>query len=155
MVGVDAEMAIDRRQEISGGTSAFDGFFATLVGGPDNPTGWDAAASPEIGEGLMPVVSPWLLGSGGELARAFAGAGTVVDFGRAAKLSGDDHQDSLVQSALVDVFNQRRDGLVIGRCAESQGIEDVMIHGVVIPGFVSAALWPAQANGENFHAGFH
>ena len=60
-------------------------------------------------------------------------AGDIADSRRAAKLACDDDQYPLVETSLVDIFNQRRDRLIKVRGTVSDRFEDMVIHGVVVP----------------------
>jgi hypothetical protein len=59
--GIDAQVVVDRRQEISGAADSFDGILAAFVGRSDKASGFDAAASPNVGERSRPVISAGLL----------------------------------------------------------------------------------------------
>ena len=48
MRGVDAEVMVDRGEEVTGGTNSFDGIFAAFVGGTDDATGFNSTPGPYV-----------------------------------------------------------------------------------------------------------
>ena len=58
----------------------------------------------------------------------------------------------LVESARVDVLDQRGDGVVVGRHAEAQRVELVLVHRVIVPVVHATAERAAQAAGDDLDA---
>ena len=56
-----------------------------------------------------------------------------VDFRCASELTGDNQEGAFVESALVEVFDERRDGLVVGGDAPAGVVEDVAVDRVAVP----------------------
>ena len=54
---IDAEVVVDRRQEVMGRATAIDHGLGTAVCGPDNLAGPNPAAKPDIREGGRPMVA--------------------------------------------------------------------------------------------------
>ena len=61
--GVNAEVAVNRRQKIAGRAHPRYDFFTTLVRSTNHASSLDTTAGPKIGEGARPVVAPRLDGS--------------------------------------------------------------------------------------------
>src|SRR4051812_46614658 len=57
---VDAQVAVDRRQEVVGADAAVGHLLAAAVGGPDDLAGVEAAAGPDHRVGQRPVVAAGL-----------------------------------------------------------------------------------------------
>src|SRR5262245_38910258 len=136
---INAEVVIDSGQEITGATDLIDGILPSFVGSSDKAAGLDAAAGPDVGKRARPMVSAGLQTASRGAGIAGTGAGLIVDFRRASKFTRDDDQHTVVQAPLVDILDQGRDGLIEGSSAESQGIENMNIDGVVVPVLDSAA----------------
>ena len=152
---VDAQVMVDGRQEVAGPADPFDGVFAAFVGGADEASGGDPAAGPDVGKAARPVIAAGLHGAGRGAGVAGPGAGGVTDLGRAAEFAGHHDQHALVKSACVDVFDQRRDRLIVGWRPEFHGVEDMVIDGVVVPVLHPATQGAAQAGRQHIDAGFH
>ena len=60
----------------------------------------------------------------------------------------------MVESSLVDVFDQSRDGLVVDLGSESQSVEDVMVDRMIVPVPHPSAQRSTQAGGKNFDPSF-
>jgi hypothetical protein len=61
----------------------------------------------------------------------------------------------LIETTVEDVFDQRRDGLIVRVGTKPQRVEHVVVDGVVVPVADSAAEWPAQLGGDDVDAGLH
>src|SRR5690606_6233638 len=94
-----------------------------------------------------------LEGAGRGARVAGPGAAVEADLRGAAEFAGDDDEDALVETAGVDVLDQRGDGAVVVRHAEAQGLELVLVHGMVVPVADAAAEGTAQAAGDDLDAG--
>ena len=77
LLRINAQMVVDRGQEIAGPGNAINRVLATLVTGTDDTTGLDTAACPEIGEGTGPMIAPRLNGPGRAARDASPGAGNL------------------------------------------------------------------------------
>ena len=76
-----AEMGARPESRVTGRTTVLvvgDGF-AALVGRANNAASLNAAARPQIAEGLRPMITPRLCGAGGTAAIPAAGAAVVTD----------------------------------------------------------------------------
>ena len=85
---------------------------------------------------------------------ACSGAGRIADFRSPTKLAGHNYQYPLVQAALVDVFDQRRDRLVISFRSEPHCIKHMMVHGVVVPVVDATTECTAETGRQYFNTGF-
>src|SRR5688500_15194065 len=97
---------INRGEEIAGAAGALDDVFAAFVGGADDAARLDAAAGPDIGESSRPVIATGLHGARRGAGIARAGAAVEADLRGAAKLAGDDYEDTFVQATRVDVLDE-------------------------------------------------
>src|SRR5262249_51930856 len=113
--------------------AAFDDFFAATVGGADDLAGLNSPADPDHGICRRPVVATGLDGSGRTAGDAAAAAGYVRDARRPPEFAGDDDQDSAIETAIINVFNECCDRLVEDRRAEFYRLETVMIDGMIVP----------------------
>jgi len=148
-------MMVDRRQEVAGTTTSFDGIFAPFVGRADDSAGFETTSSPEVGESSGPMISSGLLGSSRSAGIPGTGAGGMFDFRRSTEFTGDDYEDPLVETTFVDILDQGGDGLIVCIGTEAHGIEDVVIDGVIIPVADTATEGPIQAGGEDFDSGLY
>src|SRR5690606_30368738 len=85
---VDAQVLVDRREEVARRADALDRVFSLFVGRTDDAAGLDAAAGPDVGEGPRPVVAAGLFGARRCAGVAGAGAGLVIDLGGTTELAG-------------------------------------------------------------------
>jgi len=92
--GIDAQVMVDRGQEIARAAATVDGVFASFVRRADESTGLDAATGPQVREGAWPMVSSRLLGAGGGTRVANARARLIIDQRRATEFAGD-HRPAL------------------------------------------------------------
>src|SRR4051794_12097328 len=104
-------MSVNRREEVAGRVEAVFHVLAVLVGGADDAAGLDAAAGPQLGERVGPVVAAGLHGSGGLAGNAAPGAGFGGDLRSPAKFTRDADEHTLVEPARVDVLDKRGHGL--------------------------------------------
>ena len=111
-VVVDADGSVEAGDEVAGAEGAVFGFGSVGDGGADDLAAANAAAGEYGGGGSGPVAS----------------AGVLVDARGAAELAkrGDEHSVDL--AALRQVFDQRRQRLVVGR----QSLAQVLFDGVVV-----------------------
>jgi hypothetical protein len=65
---IDAEVVVNRGEEVAGVAGALDHVFAAFVAGADDAAGLDAATGPDVGEGARPVIAARLQRAGGPLA---------------------------------------------------------------------------------------
>ena len=130
---IDAEVMVDRGEEVAGPHARSTTSSPRLSRRADDAAGLDAAAGPDVRECARPVIAAGLHRAGGSAGVARAGAAVEADLRRAAKLAGDDHEHALVESARVDVFDERGHRAVVGRHAEAQGLEQVLVHRVIVP----------------------
>ena len=100
------------------------------------------------------MIPPRLHRSGWRAGIAGTGAWGMFDLWCASEFPRDDNENSLIKPALVDVFNQRGNGLIICRGPESQCIEDVVIDGMVVPVLNAATQRAVQAGCQNFDTRF-
>ncbi len=99
------------------------------------------------------MVAAGLESAGGGAGVAGSGAAVEADLRRAAELAGDDDEDALVEAAGVDVLDQGGDGAVVVRHAETEGLELVLVHGVVVPVADASTEGTAQAARDDLDAG--
>ena len=151
---IDRQMPVNRRQKIFGPDAPCNGSFAAEIGGTDDLTRADSAASEQHGAGLRPMIAPGLDGSRRCTGNAWAAARDMRDARRAAELTCHNHQHAFVETALVDVFNQCRNGLIDKRSSVRQRVENVMVDGMVVPVGNAATERPVEFGGDDFHAGF-
>ena len=130
---VDPEVPIDRGEKVLGTDAAVNYVLAATVGPADDLARRNAAACPDHRVGLWPVIAAGLHRPRRCAGHAAAAARNVGDVAVCAELAGDDDQDSLIQSTVIDVFNQCGYGLVKIRSPEAERLKDVMIDGVVVP----------------------
>ncbi len=154
LVVFDAEVLINRCQKIAGTVPMGDGILAEFIGGTDELAALYAAAGPDVGEGARPVIASGLLGAGGRAGVADAGAGLVIDLRRAAEFAGDHHEHALSEAALINILDERADGLVVGVGAKSHRVEYVMVDGVIVPIIYASAQRAVELIGDNLHARF-
>src|SRR5207302_1264580 len=88
---INAEMVIDRCQEVLGADAALDHVLAAAVGGPNDSAGRDAATCPEHRVGRRPVVAARLDRSGRPACHPATAAGHVGDLRRPSELAS--HHD--------------------------------------------------------------
>ena len=119
---------------------------AEAVGRADDLTARDSAPAEDQRDGAGPVVAARLRHPG---ARVLG----VADPGCAAELAGHHDQDATVEAARIDVLDQGGHGLVEVAAARLHGVEDVVIHGVVVPVADPAAERAVQAGRHQVHAG--
>ena len=148
-------MVVDRRQEVTGTTTALDGIFSPFVGRADDSASFESTTGPEVGESTGPMVSSRLLGPGGGTGIPRTGAGGMLDFGRSTEFPGDDYEDPLVEPTFVDILDQGGDGLIVSIGTEAHRIEDVVIDGVIVPVADTATEGTIQAGGEDFDSGLY
>ncbi len=129
---VDPEMSVDGCQEIVRTDAAIDHVLAPAIRRADDLTARDPAPRPDHGIRPVPVI-PAGLCRPGRRARAAAAARHVGDAGRAPEFARDDDQDPFLESSVVDILDQGGDRLVEIRGAEFEGVEDVVIDGIIIP----------------------
>lgn len=96
---VDAEVVVDRGEQVLRVERAFGGVFGFGVGGSDDLAHAESSAGDQSGLSLRPVVS----------AEATVGG---RDARSAAELADGDDEDFFVEAALVDVFDQSGEGRV-------------------------------------------
>ena len=131
--GIDAEVVVDRRQEIPCRAAALGDILPLAIGGPDHAAGLDAAAGPDVGIGPRPVVAARLFCAGRGAGGPLPCARRILDPWRAAKLTGDDDEDTLIEAPVVDVLDERRHRLVVGIGPVAEGVEDMVVDGMVVP----------------------
>ena len=151
---IDRQMPVNRREKIFGPDAPCNGSFAADIGGTDDLTRADSAASEQHGAGLRPMIAPGLDSSRRCTGNALAAAGDMRDARRAAELTCHNHQHSFVETALVDVFNQCRNGLIDKRSSVRQRVEHVMVDRMVVPVGDAATERPVEFGGDDFHACF-
>lgn len=143
-VGVDAEVVVERGDEVLDADSAFGGVFASDVGGADDLAGGDAAAAEDERHRAGPVIAAGLHRTGRAAGDAAAGTRRVVDLRSAAEVAADDDQRAAVEAPFVNLFDQHGDGLVHERRAVLQRVEDVLVDGVIVPVVGSATEFTCQ-----------
>lgn len=111
---VDAEVVVDRGEQVLRVEWAFGGVFGFGVGGSGDLAHAEFSAGDERGLSLRPVVS----------AEATVGGRNTR---RAAELADGDDEDFFIEATLVNIFDQSREvrGRVLSKmgCAIVQGIE--------------------------------
>ncbi len=152
--GVDSQVVIDRRQEIACPTVTFDHVFAPFVCRSDEASRFDSASCPNVAESSRPMVTPGLFGASRGTRVSDSRARLIIDLWCPSKLAGDDDQHAFVKTTLVDIFNQSGDRLVVHLSSKSQGIKDVMVHGVVVPVVDATAQRTTKTGGQDFHTRF-
>lgn len=146
---------IDCCKEISGATDPFDRILTAFVSRSNEASGFNAASGPDVREGPRPVVTARLFGSGWCAGVSGTGAWLITDLWSASEFAGHNYQHSFVEASVIDIFDQCRNGLVVGLRSESHGVKDVMIDGVVVPVVDSATKRAAQAGRQYFNAGLN
>ena len=84
-----------------------------------------------------------------------AGARAVADLRGSPELPGHHDEHAIGETAVVDILDEGRDGIVIRRGPEAEGLEDVVIDGVVVPDAGPAAQRPAQFGGDDVDPRLH
>ena len=116
---------VERRENFAKGDRAFVGFAAETIRGADDLAGFHSAAGQHRAADARPVVA----------------SGVFVDDRSAPELTPNDNAHVLVESTLVQVGDERRDG----------GLGEVRRDGLV---FVNGELWEARVtNGEQLKPG--
>src|SRR5436305_9211609 len=95
-IGVDAEVAIYRRDDLAGRHRALAGNLAEAVGRADDLAGPHAAADHQARADRRPVIATRI----------------VVDARRAAELAPDDHGRIVEQAARVQVLDESAEALI-------------------------------------------
>jgi hypothetical protein len=109
--GVDAEMVVDRGEEIVAGVAgALDHVFAAFVAGTDDAAGLDAATGPEIGEGTRPVIAAGLQRASGPLASPAPVLRSKLIFGVRPNSPVTTTSTRLVEPTRVNVLDQGGNG---------------------------------------------
>lgn len=86
---VDAEVMVDRGQEVTWSAASFHDIFTSFVGGADVAPRFDSAAGPKIREGARPVVAAGLDRARRSTRVTGARAGGITDLGRAPEFPGN------------------------------------------------------------------
>src|SRR5436305_9022557 len=100
------------------------------------------------------MVSTRLHCAGRSTRHAVTAAGGIRNLWSASKITSDDNQHVLIESALMDVLDQRTDCLVEIRGAMFHGIKYMMIHRMVVPVADSSAQGPVQGDSHKFDSRF-
>ena len=79
------------------------------------------------------MIASWLLSSSWGAGISSPGARRIVDFRGSSELSRDDHEHSFVETTFINVFDQCRNGLVVGGGPEPHRVKNVVIDSVIIP----------------------
>lgn len=140
LVGVDAELVVDRGGEVFDRHGVVFRFCAEGVGGTVDHALFEAATGEEDGEDFGPVV---------------ASAGSI-DFGGAAEFGGDHDEGAVEETAFGEVVDEAGVGLVEVGDLASHGSLDIV---VVVPSAVgdgdeADAGFDEAAGHEEAHAGF-
>ena len=101
------------------------------------------------------MIAPGLRRTGRRTRVACTGAGCITDLGGAAKFTRDYHEHTVIESTRINIFNERGNCLVVDGAAEFHGIENMLIHGVVVPVLHTAAKRAAQAGGYHIDSRFN
>jgi len=98
------------------------------------------------------VVAARLYGSLGRARYTGAAAGDVRDLRRPTELAGDHDQNPFVETPVADVFDERRHGPIKVRGAVPEGIEHVVVDGVIVPVLHAAAERTGQLARDDLNA---
>ena len=101
VIGIDAEAAVDRREQAVAVHRPLDWVFGPAAGGADCLAHPQAATGGEDAHCARPVVA----------ARPAAGI-LIADERRAAELAAEEHEHVPVETAGVDVLDERGDGVI-------------------------------------------
>src|SRR5260221_11966236 len=82
-------------------------------------------------------------------------AGRVRDLRRAAEITSHDNEHVLVESTLINVFDQGAHRRIEIRAAVFHPVENVMIDGMIVPALSATARRPFQGHGDKFDSRFH
>jgi len=87
MPGINAEVSIDRGEEIAGRGGPFDDFFSMPIGGAEHAAGLNPAARPQLRKCTRPMIAAGLNGAGGGAGHSSTAAGHRLDAWRSSEFT--------------------------------------------------------------------
>ena len=124
---------INRREKIAWSTNAIISIFTALIGRANKPASLDSTPSPDVRKTSWPVITAGLRCSCWSTCITYPRACSITNLRCTTKLPGDDHKYSLIESTLVNIFDQSRNRLIINPGSEFHSIKNMLIYRMVVP----------------------